>query len=1051
MILILATAIALSTYLETYQIPDPIFTDFYAQDVWFGSDIPTVFGNVTSFKSDFGRNNKHPLFPLFVFPLVYIPSQLLNLEPITAVRLLIVVTSMVWIGLLYLLFRLMGCRRLDAALLSVLGAASAASMFWLTVFESFPLGSVTIILGLIFAVLAQYRKFPFIWYVALNVVTVSITITNAMVGIFTTMVNQSWKRIIQIGIVSLLVSTGLWMAQRIVFTNSGFPFQPGTFIGEKKFMSAPEHSSVLASMSSFFYQTMIMPAVEFASSSPRPDWIKLDVDTLALASGSRLGAIAALAWTGLLLLGLWGFFSTKKHPKLRIVLGLTLAAQMAMHSIYGAEETFIYSLHFAPLLLTLASFSLFTRCRLVSLGLIVILIVSAGVTNRAQFNHVTAMLLNYGTSRQQVEAQMKLRPSDPWMRNEGHVVLAATGSLEENKAFHEPGGSFSPQPGSFGISIWVVNSQGNLQATSDNIPLSEIQQQFIDNVEVQIPGIDTKTPYYHSSWLATQSGGWQLNLEQTSTADTKLAVVIRSVGPAGGAISALQWNGQQLLINNRWVVKNIPAQTTVYLGSERSPNWTRSTSTATEWQDEYGWGFARLEVNGTGPWQLDIEDLNPEPGIELAIANSGTEPVLQLPDSKFVNSFKAQLAHLKMGIVGSQTRPGDPLDYPLPRFRDGAYQLVALARAGQLELAKQLLPYFATTDFLNGIQPAVDIPAYGIWALTTVAEAVNQAEYDQTLWPDIRRKAELIVELITSNRPGYPMVSSSQMPFSEHPDFARVELTAGRMNATPGLIALDPAANFMSYRALMDAAKVAERMQQSQLTTRWRSQASQLQTAWQENFDLQFAEIDATYATGLWPSGLAFSQQQLFKQGLEDRWQAKYQGTDVPSVVPDNPLLTLAEAHQWLYLGDLSRVWATMQQFWNHQTSPGLYTWWNPQEANIPSSLSRWQRIRGWVNTSQLTPHHWTTAEMLLLQLDMLAYLNPSVSTPTVVIGAGIPQDWTQQPLSAKGLRVGGNVVDWEWDGQQMNVQLQGQPMNVQLGDSFPSNTAVNVALASPS
>ena len=43
----LMIAIAISTYLGTAAIPDPIFTDFYAQDVWFGSDIPTVFGNIT--------------------------------------------------------------------------------------------------------------------------------------------------------------------------------------------------------------------------------------------------------------------------------------------------------------------------------------------------------------------------------------------------------------------------------------------------------------------------------------------------------------------------------------------------------------------------------------------------------------------------------------------------------------------------------------------------------------------------------------------------------------------------------------------------------------------------------------------------------------------------------------------------------------------------------------------------------------------------------------------------------------------------------------------
>lgn len=245
--------------------------------------------------------------------------------------------------------------------------------------------------------LTQSHQLPLVWYVAVNVVTVSITITNVMVGIFATLVNQRWWRIVQIGVISLFVATSLWIVQRILFTNTGFPFQPGTFIGERKFVSAPEHNGVLAAVSSFFYQTMVMPATQVLNSPIRPDWVKLDSDTLNPLSGGWLGGIAVFAWTGLLLLGLWSLFSIKQHPKLRIVLGLTLIAQILMHSVYGVEETFIYTLHFVPLLLTLVALSLFTKFRPLSLILATVLIVSAGVTNRAQFSSITAALWNYGT------------------------------------------------------------------------------------------------------------------------------------------------------------------------------------------------------------------------------------------------------------------------------------------------------------------------------------------------------------------------------------------------------------------------------------------------------------------------------------------------------------------------------------------------------------------------------------------------------------------------------------------------------------------------------
>jgi len=1040
----LSIAIAIATYVGTYQIPDPILTDFYAQDVWFGSDIPTVFGNITSFDSDFGRNNKHPLFPLLVFPLVFGPATLFNLDLLTAVRLLIVATSIIWVASLYGLFRVMGCRQLDATLLSILGGASAASIFWLVVPESFPLASVTIILGLIFATLTQYRKFSLIWYVAINVITVSITITNAMVGMFTTFVNQSLKRIIQIGIAALLLSTALWMAQRILFKNSGFPFQPETFFGEKKFVTGPEHGSVLAAISSFFYQTMIMPAVQFLPMPGRPDWVKLDTNTLAPASAGWLATIAVVAWTSLLLLGLWGFLFTRKNNKLRIVLGLTFVAQMAMHSVYGTEETFIYSLHFAPLLLTLVAFSLLTKLRPVSLILVAVLILSAGVTNREQFNLVASNLWNYGTPSQQVEFQMQQRPGDPWMRGEGHVVLAATGSTEEDKAFHQPGGSFSPQPGSFGVSIWVMDAQGNLKSTSDTIPLAEIQQKFIGSPDAEVPRIETQTPYYKTRWQKSQSSRWQLALEPGSQTDVKPAVVIRSVGPAGGAIHSLDWNGQRLLINQRWSIKNLPAQAKVYLGSERSPNWIRDSSNVTQWEDEWGWGYARLEPNTSIPWQLEIEDLAPSAD-NLMLVDNTVEPVLDLPDTQFLDSFYAQIAHLKMGLVGNQTRPGDPISDPLPHLRDGAYQVVALAHTGHLELAKQLVSYFAATDFTNGLELSADIPAMGIWVLTTVADQVNQPGYDEQLWPDVRRKTELILDLIATNRPGYPVTSAAVRPFSEHPDFVKVDWTAGKMEATPGLIALDPAANFMSYRALLDAARMAERLKQVDFAEQWRSQATQLQTAWEDAFDSRFAGVDETYTTGLWPSWIAASNQEAFQQNLERRWQENNIESQAQNLFWGHPNTTVAEAHQWLYLKQPELVWSTLQTLWKHQASPGLYTWAAAHENDAPAHLSKWYRLRGWIDSTQVTPHHWTAAEMLLLQVDMLAYLEPNGDTTTLVLGAGIPKEWFKQPLSVKGLTVGDKQIDWSWDGKRVQVQTDSQNIDVKLGTAFPANTGVDV------
>lgn len=1057
----LAIAIAISTHIGTYQLPTPLFTDLYAQDVWFGGDIPTVFGNITSLNSDFGRNNKHPLFPLIVFPLVFLSGKLFHLDPLAAARLVVVGVSTLWIGALYALFRIMGCYRLDATLFSLIGAVSAASVFWLVIPESFPLASLTIILGLAFAALTQFRLFTGVWYVAINVITVSITITNSMVGIFATLVNNRWKKAIQIFGGSLLLATGLWILQRIVFTNSGFPFQPGTFIGEKKFMSLPSGGVFLSVLSAFFYQTMVMPATQFIDFPIRPDWITIDANLMAPTAGSWWGTTAIISWTALLGLGLWAFLTIKQHNKLRIVLGLTLLSQFILHSIYGNDQTFIYSLHFIPLLLTLVAFSLLTRLRIISLLLAVILIVSAGINNHAQFTEIAANLWNYGTPQQQVEAQMKLRPVDFELRNVGHVVLANPTSSTTNKAFHEVGGSFSPQVGSFGVSIWVVDRQGNIKTTSDRIPLNEIQQQFADFAPPKAPKILTKTKYYEASWSLPKVGSWQLNLKSLTSLDDHLVVAIRSVGPAGAAIPSLDWNGNRLLISDRWIIKDIPQQSKVYLGSESTSGWNREQSNRSQWKDQHGWSYARIELNSSDKATLLIEDSQAIADIETPSTSLTSNLVLDLPDSQFIDSLNAQVAHLTMGIAGNRTYPSDPVSYPLSRFRDGAYQMVALARAGQLDLAKQLSPYFAENDFINSTLPEADIPALGIWALEEVAIALKQPDYDRWLWPHIQRKAKLIGDMLSSNRPGYPILSAAKFPFAENSELVRVDLSSGKMENVPDTINIDPSANIISYRALLDAATLADRLKQPESAKQWRSQAEKLKAVWQKDNPISTQTDNqqpkpkvkppefAAFTDGLWPSGIAESDRAVLTPVFQKHWAGLKDKSGAFSPASQSTQTNIAEAHQWVLLDQPEWVWQALKWAWQNQASSGLYTWSGDRnelsDKALPQSFSQWQRIRGRVNQNQLTPHYWTSAEMLLLQLDMLTYINRSTNPPTLVIGSGLSKNWLSQPMSVKGQLIDGNLVNWAWDSKQMNVQIKGETLHIKLGSVFPNETTIKV------
>lgn len=112
---------------------------------------------------------------------------------------------------------------------------------------------------------------------------------------------------------------------------------------------------------------------------------------------------------------------------------------------------------------------------------------------------------------------------------------------------------------------------------------------------------------------------------------------------------------------------------------------------------ESSWGRAMLRFGDTGG--LQIEELTTAVS-PLKFQRITPALDIQLPEAQFSECLDAQVAHLMMGLVRNETRPGDPNNYPLNWLRDGAMTIVALARAGQLDVARQLCDPFVEHDFL---------------------------------------------------------------------------------------------------------------------------------------------------------------------------------------------------------------------------------------------------------------------------------------------------------------------------------------------------------------
>lgn len=645
--------------------------------------------------------------------------------------------------------------------------------------------------------------------------------------------------------------------------------------------------------------------------------------------------------------------------------------------------------------------------------------------------------------RQIVLNAVQQRPSDPWPRGSGHVIMAWPGSPEMNKAYHEPGGSFSPSVGSFGVSFWFTDDDGNLKATSDDLPLDKVKEQWLWVNPRMPPSIQTDTDYYRALWSYAGPGLWLLQLSLKTNAAPKSVLAVRSVGPAGGPVESLDWNGQRLLINNRWMLTCEPRPASVQLGHEGPVGWTTATSTNRVWGGRDGWGFARFSLIGPTNRQFYIRDTAPLAPSTLTVADLRANLELALPDNRFAACLNAQVANLMMGLVGRQTRPGDPMSYPLNWLRDGAFIIVALAQAGQLEVARELAATFAETDFFGGFGPEADSPGLALWALGEVAFRARVPQYDRLLWPHVVRKANLIQQMRTTQWPIYKPVVGLVVPqYANNPELnlvcdpARNGLIMGRMDWQRPILYV----NAVSYMGLRSAANIADQILDTVNSTTWRTEAAELKRAWARYFPTADAGNERTYTCGLWPSWIV-SDRAAYLQNLGARWD---QMRDSQGRFRDIPLWTyfdLAETHQWLCLGRVNQVWETLRWFWDNQSSPGLYTWWEGRGEE--NSFHYWDRVRGWVKPPNVTPHYWTAAEMLLLQLDMLARIDESTGVPILVIGAGIPPEWLDKPMLVRGLSTRIGYVDWAWNNGRMLVSIRGSRVVVRLGPSFPANTPV--------
>ena len=346
-------------------------------NTWFQSDGLRVFRDMTKFDADHYRDGVHPLFSIFSIPITNSISYILNLSSLQSVNFYNAILFAISSSILYIVVRSIGCNVLDSLMLVTLFVTSAASIFWFTIPETYPLGCVSIICCLL--VLAKNPKRD-CYFIGAGVLSLGVTVTNWSAALIASAASRSPRRFVIISIISLvLVACGSLVA-RAVFPHPGYPFfLLKGLLWEKEYVGHSYSGSAMDRLGGEFISPLIAPTL----AQPTSTMLSFQATIPQTVLGGDLPYIIALG--ALLVILVAAVLEIIKHPdRFSISLCAILSGQAILHLFYG-EETFLYALHFAPLLVVVCAHAFRTSANAVTRAAMIILIISGTYNNVGRF------------------------------------------------------------------------------------------------------------------------------------------------------------------------------------------------------------------------------------------------------------------------------------------------------------------------------------------------------------------------------------------------------------------------------------------------------------------------------------------------------------------------------------------------------------------------------------------------------------------------------------------------------------------------------------------
>lgn len=364
-------------------------------DLWFDSDPARTVANITSRWVIFHeRSVLHPLYSLLIAGPFGLLQTVLNVPTSALTAFYVAVQSACVSGAAYGALRGFGLVRLDAVLGVLLFNSTAAAIYWIGFPEWIAFGAATVLVSIAWlAAPATLRNRA--TGVAQNLLSGSMAATNWVVGAAASLISDwpklRWGQAFSHTRDALALMAALTVLQYFLFPASGGFLNIWREAGI--FLHPPEvQRSLLDYTVEYFGQTLVAPTAGLGAEGARqvPGWgVLIMTSQLQGVPVTPLTVVIFALWAALCALGLRAAFrGALRGAVLVIVLGM-VAYFYVLHMVLGGE-LFLFTLHFAPLFMFVAMWSLLAERKWIARALCVALIAASFAHNYPAFRAAVA-------------------------------------------------------------------------------------------------------------------------------------------------------------------------------------------------------------------------------------------------------------------------------------------------------------------------------------------------------------------------------------------------------------------------------------------------------------------------------------------------------------------------------------------------------------------------------------------------------------------------------------------------------------------------------------